>query len=336
MSERWTYINGEWVPEANAKIHIYDSQFMYGDAVFEMHRTFRHKHYLLERHIDRLWVSMKCAGIPITKTKVEVRKLCDEAIKRNPFPEDEEYRFMINVSRGPLSIYREVFELEGGAQWDQPTWIINVWPLSKSTAGLAHFYDDPADAIVTVQRQIPSQFLDAKVKNRSRMHYQLANLEMKDRGINAMPLLLDDQGFVTESTGANFMMFKDGKLIVPELRNMLRGCSMMHIIEKICPAYCIPVVEKNFEPYDILCADEALFTGTFYNLIPCNKLNGQQFGTDRLDVRGLGPITQQIVKAWNNGLAWGEKDFCFIEQIRGWKKAQFSFPAWLSKAADDL
>src|SRR5574338_921348 len=160
MMERWTYINGEWVPEAAASLHIYDSGFMFGDSVFEMHRTFMHRHFLLNAHIDRLWTSMAYMQIPISKTKEEVRRLCDEAIERNDFPSDDEYRFMINVSRGPLEVYREVFELKPGQQWGEPTWIINVWPLSKTAKRLARFYDEPADACVTVQRQVPSQFIE--------------------------------------------------------------------------------------------------------------------------------------------------------------------------------
>lgn len=325
---RYTYINGNWVPEASAKIHIYDSQFMFGDAVFEMHRTFNHQHFLLKEHIDRLWLSMQSMQIPITKTKDEVKSLCDEACKRNHFSSDDEYRFMINVSRGPLSIYQEVFELEYGASWNEPTWIINVWPLSYTSKSLAHFYDEPADARVTVQRQVPSQFIDAKVKNRSRVHYALANLEMKHYSNNAIPLLLDDDGFICESTGANFVLVKDERLIIPERRNMLRGCSMEFIIDRLAPALGIKVEERNIEPYDVLTADEAFFTGTFYNLIPCASINGQRFAQQTNDRDSLGTITRVLVDAWNrhieyfliepSQIKYSKQSFDFIKQIRNW------------------
>ena len=75
--------------------------------------------------------------------------------------------------------------------------------------------------------------LENKVKNRSRMHYQIANLQVKGQnlGNDTMPLLLDEDGFNTESTGANFLMIKGRKLISPELRNMLRGTSAQYILE---------------------------------------------------------------------------------------------------------
>ena len=119
--ERQTYVSGEWVPESKASIHIYDSQFMFGDGVFEMARTFSHKFFLLDEHIDRLFRSMRYLEIPETKSKKEVKNICMESLERNKsfFDKDingfpEECRLMINVSRGPLGTYREVLELQKG------------------------------------------------------------------------------------------------------------------------------------------------------------------------------------------------------------------------------
>jgi branched-chain amino acid aminotransferase len=319
-NERTTYHSGEWIPESKASIHIYDSQFMFGDGVFEMIRTFNHKFFLLERHIDRLFRSMKYLQIPITKTKQEVMDLCAEAFNRNSehFPSNgnypEECRLMINVSRGPLSIYREIFELQKGDKWNEPTWIINVWPLSKTAKALGHFYDTGANAVIPSQRQIPSRLLENKVKNRSRMHYQMANLQVKPYGKDAMPLLLDEDGFVTESTGANFLMVKNKKIIAPELRNMLRGSSMVYILNVLAPELDIEVEHKNFEPYDIMDCDEAMFTGTYVNLLPCNRLNGEYFN-DIIKQDPFGPITKKICDKWSEKV-----DISFIDQIKYWSK----------------
>jgi branched-chain amino acid aminotransferase len=318
IKERLTYLSGEWVLESKATIHIYDSQFMFGDAAFEMVRTFNHKYFLLEEHIDRLFRSMEYLQIPITKSKKEVIDLCHEAfeINKDYFSDGEECRLMLNVSRGPLSIYRETFELHKGEKWDEPTWIINTWPLSKTVRFLGAFYDTGVNAIIPSQRQIPSRLLENKVKNRSRMHYQIANLQVKSQnlGNDTMPLLLDEDGFVTESTGANFLMIKDGKLISPELRNMLRGTSAKYIMEVLAPQVGVEVVCKNFEPYDVLNCDEAMFTGTYVSLLPCNRLNGQHFNKDLVD-DPMGPITKKIANAWSKNVGVD-----FVKQIKLWSK----------------
>jgi len=319
--ERVTYHCGEWVPESKASIHIYDSQFMFGDGVFEMARTFNHKFFLLEEHVERLFRSMRYLQIPITKTKKEVIELCHETLEKNiehfRFNDDgdpEECRIMINVSRGPLAIYREVFELQKGQEWNEPTWIINAWPLSKTARALGHFYNTGVNAVIPPQRQIPARLLENKVKNRSRMHYQMANLQTKPFGKDAMPLLLDEDGFVTESTGANFIMIKNEKLIVPELRNMLRGSSMVYITDVLAPQLNLEVEYKNFEPYDVMDCDEAMFTGTYINLLPCNRLNGDYFD-ESLVSDPFGPVTKKICEGWSQNVG-----IDFISQIKNWSK----------------
>jgi branched-chain amino acid aminotransferase len=142
----------------------------------------------------------------------------------------------------------------------------------------------------------------------------MANLQVANMGKDVMPLLLDEDGFVTESTGANFLMIKNGKLITPELRNMLRGSSMMYIIEVLAPQIGVEVVHKNFEPYDVLNCDEAMFTGTFVNLLPCNRLIGVYLNND-VKKTPIGNITQKICDAWSKNVGVN-----FLQQIKNWSK----------------
>lgn len=314
-TERVTYINGRWIPESKAAIHIYDSQFMFGDAVFEMHRTFNHKHFLLDEHIDRLFASMNSFYIPIDKTREEIKAIFDELMERNKQHFiDDEYRFMVNVSRGPLSIYKDVFTLEAGDEWNKPTWIFNDWPLSRTARTLAHFYETGVNAVLVNQRQIPSQYLDPKVKNRSRAHYKLADIEASRHGRDALALLQDDDGFICEGTGSNFILVKDKKLIIPERRNMLLGCSMMYVVNVLARQLGIEVIEKNIEPYDVINADEAMFTGTFVNLLPCNRLNSRLLrGASVNDP--MGPITKLIISQWSANVGVN-----VVEQVKLWGK----------------
>lgn len=309
------YKNGRWLPDEELSISWTDSQFMFGDGCFEMHRTFAHRHFLLDEHIDRLFSSMRSFSIPINKTRNELRDIIHDVMVRNESHyRDDEYRFMINVSRGPLPVYREVFELDEGEEWGQPTWIINAWPLSKTAKTMAHFYETGANAVIVPQRQISSQYLDPKVKSRSRAHLMLANIQANHYGKDAQALLLDEQGLVAEGTGANFVIIKDRKIIVPELRNVLRGCSMTYIIDVIAPVLGLEVIECNFEPYDVLNADEAFFTGTFTNLIPCNRLNGQMI-KGRIGSEPMGQWTKRICEQWSENVGVD-----FIAQVKEWSK----------------
>src|ERR1700716_4074421 len=106
-SGRVVYLNGRFVPESEAKISIYDSALMFGDMVFEMTRSFNKKQFKLREHLDRLYASIKYVRIPFRMTMDEMETCCQAVIERNDpcFEADDEHRLMINVSRGPLSIY---------------------------------------------------------------------------------------------------------------------------------------------------------------------------------------------------------------------------------------
>ena len=144
------------------------------------------------------------------------------------------------------------------------------------------------------------------------MHYQVANLQMKPYGKDAMTLLLDEDGFVAESTGANFLIVKNNKIVSPEPRNMLRGSSMVYVLETLAPQLGIEVVYKNFEPYDVLEADEAMFTGTFVNLLPCNRLNNKYLN-EKVKENPMGELTKKICDQWSKNV-----NMDIIQQIKHW------------------
>jgi branched-chain amino acid aminotransferase len=104
---------------------------------------------------------------------------------------------MINVSRGPLAMYKMVFDGKG-----EPTLVIADFPVKWTVAPLAHFFDDGVHAVTPSQPAIPAQLLEPKIKNRSRIHYMVANLQVSLlNDPNAWALLLDPDGFVAEGTG---------------------------------------------------------------------------------------------------------------------------------------
>src|SRR3970040_2203940 len=110
MSRRFVYLNGEFVPESEARVSIYDSALMFGDMVFEMTRSFRKQQFKLREHLERLYASIRYVRIPMEMTIDEMERRVQETIDANDpgFAADDEHRIMINVSRGLLSIYQGV------------------------------------------------------------------------------------------------------------------------------------------------------------------------------------------------------------------------------------
>jgi len=305
--ERLVYLNGDFVREADARISIFDSALMFGDMVFEMTRSFKKKQFKLREHLVRLYNGIKILRIPLKTTIEEMEQLCYKTIEMNEpaFGKHDEHRLMINVSRGPLSIYHRVFEGKIG-----PTVAIADFPLKWTVASMGPLYDTGINAVVPSQRAMPAALLDPKIKNRSRLFYQMANIEVSGyKGENNWALLLDTDGFIAEGTGDNFFIVKDGRIITPEGRNILRGISRDYVFE-ISKQLGLECVEKNIDQYDTYIADEAFMTGTPFSILPVTSLNGVAIGTGK-----PGVITDRLLKKWGENVGVD-----IVKQIKDFSK----------------
>ena len=221
------------------------------------------------------------------------------------FSETDEHRLMINVSRGPLGIYAPIF---GGKT--EPTVVIADFPLKWTVASMGVLYDEGINSIIPSQRSIPATLMDPKIKNRSRMWYQMANIEVSQvEGDNNWALLIDPDGYITEGTGDNFFMVKDGVLYTPEGRNILRGISRAYVIE-LSEELGIPCFEKNIEPFDLYSADEAFLTGTPFCILPTTHLNGLPIGDGK-----MGEITTKLLDRWSANVGLD-----IVQQIKDYSK----------------
>jgi len=305
MNGRVVWWNGELIPEAEARISIYDSACMFGDMCFEMTRSFNRKQFKLKAHIDRLYDSCRWLHIPVPLSKGQMIDAVYRTIEANQptMAEDDEHRVMINVTRGLLGIYQGVVGVSTG-----PNVIIADFPLRWTVKGMGKLFDEGINAVIPSQRSIPASLLEPKAKTRSRMHLMRANIQASQfRGKNNWPLLLDPDGFITEGTGDNFFIVKAGVLYTPQGRNILRGISRAYVME-MARQIEIPCETINMEPFDVLQADEAFMTGTPFCILPVVSLDGQAIGS------GLpGSFTSLLLAAWGEDV-----DVDIRRQIQSW------------------
>jgi branched-chain amino acid aminotransferase len=318
---RVVYFNGDFVLESEAKVSIYDSALMFGDMLFEMTRSFNGEQWRLRDHLKRLYTGIKILRIPLKMSIDEMEDACYQTIERNKpaFNDDDEHRLLIDVTRGLLSIYHGIDSAR-----TEPNVIISDFPLRWTIQGCSKLYETGVNMVIPSQRVIPSHLMEPKIKNRSRLFYLMANIEVSlFKGENNWALLLDPDGFVAEGTGSNFFMVKDNVLYTPEKRNVLRGITMESIIDEIAPRIGIPVVEKNIEPFDVYEADECFLTSTPFCLLPAVTLNGLKVGDGKpgkvaralldswSDLVGV-DIPGQI-KAWDDGTTSGATPYKFSQ-----------------------
>jgi branched-chain amino acid aminotransferase len=291
---RVVYQNGKLIPEKEAGISIYDSALMFGDMVFEMTRSFNKKQFKLREHLVRLYKGIKILRIPLQMTIEEMEQACFKIVEANEpfFEHHDEHRLMINVSRGLLSIYAPVFDNK-----IEPTVIIADFPLKWTVSGMRRLFDTGINAVIPAQRVIPASLLDPKIKNRSRLHYQMANIEVSGyEGENNWALMLDPDGYIAEGTGANFFIVTNNTIITPEGRNVLRGISSDYVFE-VSNQLGLECIEKNIEPYDVYTADEAFMTGTPFCILPVTSLNNVRIGDGK-----TGEVVKSLLDQWSKNV----------------------------------
>lgn len=308
---RKVYYNGSFVNESEAKISVYDSALMFGDMIFEMTRSFNKEQFKLREHIDRLYASAKYLRIPLEEvmSKEEMEKAIYDTIEINEseFESDDEHRIMIDVSRGLLSIYQGVVGTHQGINV-----IIADFPLRWTVRGMGELFDKGINAVIPSQRAIPASLLDPKVKNRSRIHYLMANMQVSNyEGDRNWALLLDTDNFIAEGTGDNFFIVKRNVVMTPEPRNILRGISRDYVFE-LCKEMGIEYRECNMDVYDVANADEAFMTGTPFCMLPVTSLDGQAIGTGK-----PGKMFEKLITKWGDNV-----NMDIVKQIQDWNKTE--------------
>ena len=313
MSSRVVYFNGQFVPESEARVSIFDSALMYGDMAFEMTRTYNRRPFKLREHLDRLDASLRLLEIDCGLSIDEMERITLETLERNLPTEsaDMDWQIMHDVSRGPLDVYRTAFP-----DGLQPTVSINCWPLITHMGGFASKYASGVHMVIPAQQALPAHLIDAKAKTRSRLHYQMALLQAARVGAGRWPVLLDPDGFLAEGPGWNIFLVRNGELLTPEPRNILLGVSRATTIE-LARESGIPVRETNLGRYEALQADEIFCTATTYALVHATTFEGQTIGDGK-----PGPIFNQLLEAWKQsvGIDFVAQARDYAERLPAWEK----------------
>lgn len=285
--QRQVYLTGKMVPENEAMISIFDSAVMLGDCLTESTRTFRHVPFRLEDHIVRLYKSLKVCRVDPGLTPAEMTRATLEVLEANMSfmgPGDDCW-IVHNISRGLMR--------PGPSSAQKNPATIMIFTNHMDLRGWARYYTEGCHAVTSFSRAIPAQSLDARVKNRSRLFYSLADTEARLVDPEAQVVILDVDGNVSENKGGNVFAVIDGVLTTPSTDNCLAGISRQTALE-LAVELGIPVRETHVQSYDLYTADEVLFTSTPYCIMPATKFNGVIVGDGQ-----VGPITKKLLAAWS-------------------------------------
>jgi len=267
-SEKLIYLNGEFVPEADACISIFDRGFLYGDGVFETMRSYRGRIFSLNAHMQRLRCSAESIKLRLSHSERELANICNELLARN---EVSDAILRISVTRGITA---------GGigtAKAGEPTVAAYIRPPMPVPAGAEN---EGVSAIVSSIRKTPSSVLDARIKSMNFLNMILARSEAEEAGAFEA-ILLDQTGCITEASTANIFFARDGRLFTPGCESdILLGITRAAVLELSadqgieCTEAAIPASEiKNFQ--------ECFLTNSGVELLPVTRIDDVPVGDGR-------------------------------------------------------
>ncbi|MDQ6808637.1 MAG: branched-chain-amino-acid transaminase [Verrucomicrobiota bacterium] len=272
------YIDGKFLPEADAKISVFDHGLLYGDGVFEGIRFYNGRVFKLEQHLDRLWDSARSICIEIPVSRSEMTEALLETIRRNGL-RDGYIRQIVTRGIGNLGL--------NPVGCKRPSVIIIAATIALYPKEV---YETGLTVVTCATRRMNAAALNPAIKSLNYLNNVLARLEANLAGADEA-LMLNDAGNVAECTADNVFVIKGGQIFTPPITaGALRGITRSVVFD-IAAELGIKIAEGDITRHDVFIADECFLTGTAAELIPVIKADGRVIGTGK-----PGSITARMIE----------------------------------------
>ena len=265
------YVNGKFLPLAEATVPGEDRGYQFADAVYEALRTYGGRVFAVEEHLERLWRSLDAIQLQPDFTRAALREVIEEAVRRAEFPESLVY---LQISRGVAKRHR------GVPPGVKPTVVVTVCALPDTTVTR-----ERGITCITVPDQrwgrcdIKSVALLANV-----LAYQAARQAGADDAI-----FVEADGTLNETTAGNVFLVVGGTLVTPALGPKLLGGITREKLLLAATAAGIPTAERRVTTEDLWAASEVFVSSTTAEVVPVRAVDGRPVGAGR-----PGPVAAQL------------------------------------------
>ena len=265
------FVNGAFVPLAEAKVSIEDRGFQFGDAIYEVIRTYNGRPFALEDHLARLERSATALDLTQPYSRAEWTHHVLEGIRRAVYPEAKVY---IQLSRG-VAPRDHAYSAEG-----PPTVVMTVrefHPLDRSVQAVG----------VEVMTIEDIRWGRCDIKSVNLLANVLARQQAKQAQV--FEAILVKEGLVTEGAVSNVMVVRGGTVVTaPEGSRILSGVTRDVVLE-LARDEGLPIQERFISQAELYGADEVFLTGTTVEVLAVVRVDGKVIGDGR-----PGPITQRL------------------------------------------
>lgn len=282
MPHPYAYFQGEIVPLEDAKIGVMTHAFNYGTAVFEGIRGNWNEDdntmylFRIREHFERLAQSCKIIMLDLHESIDKLCELTVEIVERSGFEEDVYVRPLVYKSTEAVGV--RLHDLESDT-------ILFITPFGN--------YLDPeagARCHTSTWRRIDDTGIPPRAKVTGiYVNNALAKTEAQLNGFDEA-IMLNADGHVSEGSGENIFMIRDGKIITPSPSdNVLEGITARTVVQLAKDELGIDTVERQIDRSELYIADEVFMTGTAAHLTPVIEVDRRAVGDGT-----PGPITRQL------------------------------------------
>ena len=268
------FLNGQFLPEAQAVVPVNDRGFLLGDGLFETMRVIGGKPFRFAQHLERMTRGADFLKIKLPFTPKELEKFGAQLIEQNKIS-DAILRVTLTRGAGERG-----YSFNGECK-----------PTVVMTLHAAPLLENQVEwNLVTSSFRIPAVDPLSSFKTTSKILHVMARAEAKEKGADET-LLINTNGEVAETASGNLFWVYDEKICtVPTGRGVLPGITRDTIV-KIAGQLGIPVAETIIPRELLYIADEVFFTGTAVEVTPIRSVDRIKVGEGR-----RGPITEKIQK----------------------------------------
>ena len=268
---RTVFVNGDYLPETEGKVSIFDRGFLFADGVYEVTAVVNGKLVDYEPHMERLGRSLKELRMDWPCTRAELDEMHRQMVSRNALKEGIIY---MQVTRGAAD---RAFNFPKSAK---PTLIAftQEMKLAENPNAVTGIKVITTPDIRWMRRDIKTVMLLAPVLGKQAAYEQ-----------GAQEAWMVENGFVTEGTSSNAYIVKDGKVITRGLSNeILAGCTRRSLF-RLAKEQGVEIIERKFTAEEAYAADEAFLTSASQFVMPIVEIDGHRIGGGQ-----PGPVVRKL------------------------------------------
>ena len=257
------YLNGEFIPLADAKIPVLDRGFIFGDGIYEVIPVYSRHPFRLAEHLVRFQRSHDAIRIPNPLTDAEWTRLVQDLVARNAGDDQSIY---LQVTRGvakrdhafPKDAKQTVFGMSS--------------PLSTPAK-------DAIDNGVHAITAIDYRWLKCDVKSTSLLGNVLLRQAAADAG--AIEVVMFRDGFLTEGSSSNVFVVKNGTILATPKDNLVLPGITYDVVVELARANGVPLEVRQISEAEVLAADEIWVTSSTKEVLAVSTLNERAVGNGK-------------------------------------------------------